>query len=238
MPKILKSNYENAIASNPKAREDRANRTKYGPPSRITLKELKALSNKHSIGIVPKTKTSNNAKLAVAPISQRKIQNAKNMERALKAIQDKRKLKGGKSPIKGNGPTVYPKVVRKSVSITKPTKSMLTKRAAKSKKVPKRVSLKKLMEELFGDSNNNSNNRQLTITKSKCPLAKLKAQRKNYFNKLEVNKIAANKKAYTKAVAKLKANRNADNPNILLPGESWANHMNRLNKIKAASKRK
>ena len=82
MPRILKSNYENAIARHSEAKKLRANRTKYPPPSKITVKELITITNKFKIGVGPsRTGYAAAAKNAKPLVSQRKIQNKINLNK-------------------------------------------------------------------------------------------------------------------------------------------------------------
>ena len=84
MPRILKKNYENAIARHPEARKLRVS---YPSSSKITLKKLMTITNKFKIGVGPSRSKANAfaVKYAKPLVSQRKIQNKINADRLKKA---------------------------------------------------------------------------------------------------------------------------------------------------------
>jgi len=264
MPRILKSNYENAIARHTEARKLRANRTKYPPPSRVTMKELVTITNKFKIGVGERAS-------AKPLISQRKIQNQKNLNR-FRIAKNKRAVEFKNAVAqKRRAATIQKKemderkqkIKKVNKLMTEIVKNIQTKtdlnyvmnnlfnESQKKKKVSgvaKKTDVKKGKgkgSKLFAARKRAAKQKAVVITNVKakargCPMKKLEAERKAYFKKVNTNKNAAMNKAKATAIKVMKAHRakqvskhpNYNNPNVLLPGELWGNHMNRLNKIK------
>ena len=261
MPRILKSNYENAIARHPEARKLRV---KYPPPSRITLKGLVTITNKFGIGVGPSRIGSVNAKPL---ISQRKIQNQKNLNR-FRLVKAKRaaEYKNAVAQKKNKAATQKKEMTERQKNINEINKLM--KEIVKN--IKNEDDLNYVMNNLFNGSPKKKRVvKKKAVKKGKGKGSKLFTARKKAAKRKAViipnRKINANTLALEKAIqAKRKAAQvkrkavqvkksppkkkavqikksppkkktkhpNYNNPNVILPGESWANTMNRINEIR------
>ena len=217
----MKSNYELAISLNPEARKLRANRTKYPPPSRVTLKELVQITNKYGIGVTPgiTKKGGNNAKMVVSNriainnmfvnrMKKAGPQRAANLRARMNA-KPKKQLgnfvayppKKPSCPLKKNNIVCLPLKNGRKVCLGKgKAKGIFAKRK-------KMIKNKQIANEI---------GRMINMKPS---------------NIKPIPKTPTVTKRKAKRVSKTKSPQNINNPNIILPGETWGNFMNRYNRL-------